>query len=145
MNKTFSKKQIAQIAINVRRYKKLVVTTEGQMFMNEPDAEEAVRVKNMILDDANDHVGIITVTEDMVTDRKLKEFAKNPEKFGSLFNDARIPVAKKKVQHERKKETPVALDKKDVASVEAALGIGETSTEKTSDDAPKTGGLFGKK
>ena len=139
MNKDFNVKQIAQIAVKTRQFKKLYVTTEGQMFTNEPDAEEAVRVKNMILDDANDHVGIAVITEDMVTDAKLKSYVKDPEAFGELFKDARIPVSKKKVQHERKREAPVADDANEVANVAAALGLGETKAEEPAEVKPKQG------
>lgn len=138
MNKDFNKQQIAQIAVKTRQFKKLYVTTEGQMFVNEPDAEEAVRVKNMIIDEPEDYVGIIELTEEQVSDEALKKFAKNPDEFGKLFDDAKIPRMKdaKKDKHERKREA-VTPDDGTLADVSAALGLGD-KTETTTVSANET-------
>lgn len=124
---------MAQIALKVRQYKKLFVTTEGQMFRNEPDAEEAVRVKNMIIDEPDDYIGIITMTEDMVNDEKLKTFAKDPGTFGKLFENAKIPRTKKekKDTFERKRENVTPDDKAAIDSVASALGLAKTETPET--------------
>lgn len=122
METKFSVKQISDIAKQVRIYKSLEVTTRGQMFRNKIDAEEAVRTLNMIIDDTNEHVGILTVTEDMMSVDKLKMFGKNPAIFDALFSKAKIPVSKtKKPEHVRNVEVPSKLDKKIVDEVEEAL------------------------
>lgn len=131
---------MAQIALKVVQHKKLFVTTEGQMFTVESDANEAVRVKNMILDDANDFAGVVTLTEDMFTPAKNKEYVKSPEKFSELFKDARVPVAKKKEGFQRKVEKVVEDDKKAVADINAAFGIEKPKVSKEVkgvEDAPK--------
>ena len=126
MNTNFSVQQISDIAKKVFTYKKLYVTTSGQMFMNNVDAEEAVRTLNMIIEDANEHVGILEVTSDMVSLEKLKMFGKNPKMFGALFEKAKIPLAKnvEKKQHVRLRETPMQDDKTVVNDVNDALGLG---------------------
>lgn len=147
MKRNFNKPQIAQIALNVRKHKKLFVTTEGQMFTVEADAEEAVRVKNMIIDEPNDYVGIITITEDMVSDAQLRAFGKDPEAFGKLFEGAKIPRIKSTngKQFEKKREPVAAADAEAAASIAAALGSGEEKTEETNanEETKKKTGLFG--
>jgi len=133
MNRTFNKQQIAQIAIQVRQYKKLYVTTEGQMFMSEEAAEEAIRVKNALIDEPSDYVGFIKMTEDMVADEKLRLYARNVDAFGELFKEAKIPRSKEtKATHERKRETPKKDDATTVKNVTSALGVeDETKPLKT--------------
>lgn len=135
MTKVFSIKQIAQIAIKVRQHKKLIVTTEGQMFpaAAQSMAEEAVRVKNMILEDQNDYVGIVTLTEDQFTDARLKGYAADASKFTELFKDARIPVSRKKEEFVRKPEAPTVDDKEVVDSVSATLGLTKKATKKVAE------------
>ena len=124
MNKIFNRQQIAQIAIQVRQFKKLYVTTEGQMFTNEADADEAVRTKNAIIDEPDSYVGIAKITDDMVTNEHLKTFAKDAKGFGKLFDEAKVPRSvDTKPQHERKRETVKTPDKETVDSVSAALGL----------------------
>jgi hypothetical protein len=125
MKTNFSIQQIADISTKVRTYKKLFVTTRGQMFRNVIDAEEAVRTLNMIIDDANEHVGILEVSEDMVSVDKLKMFGKNPKLFDSMFDKAKIPLTKnaEKKQHQRGRETPSNDEKETVEDVSTALGL----------------------
>ena len=141
METNFSVKQIADIAKKVRTYKKLTVTTRGQMFLKKVDAEEAVRTLNMIIDDTNDHVGILEVTEDMLSIENLRLYGKNPKLFGALFLNAKIPVSKtSKKEHKRATEKPANDSKKNVNDVEDALGLGKpyvTEAEQAKIDAAK--------
>lgn len=91
MKMNFNKQQILDIALAVTRYKKMFVTTEGVMFQTEESAENAVRIKNMIVSEPNDFVGIATITAEMVTVERLRVYAKDPEAFEKLFEGARIP------------------------------------------------------
>lgn len=131
MKTNFSVKQIADIAKKVHTYKTLYVTTRGQMFRSRVDAEEAMRTLNMIIDDANDHVGILEVTENMVSVEKLKTFGKSPRLFGVMFEKAKIPVTKDvaKKQHSRLREKPSADNKQVVNDVNEALGLKAKSTK----------------
>lgn len=124
MKTNFSVPQIADIAKKVHTYKTLFVTTRGQMFRKQLDAEEAVRTLNMILDDANEHVGILEMTTEMVSVVKLKTFGKSPTLFGKLFDKATIPVSKvdKKKEHKRNVEQPTEDAKDIVKDVDEALG-----------------------
>jgi hypothetical protein len=126
MNTNFSVQQISDIAKKVHTYKKLFVTTNGQMFLNPIDAEEAVRTLNLIIEDANDHVGILEVTSDMLSLEKLRMFGKDPKLFGALFEKAKIPLAKnvERKQHTRLREEPTQDDKTVVNDVNSALGLG---------------------
>jgi hypothetical protein len=132
MKKTFSNKTIGHVALAARSYKKVWVTTEGQVFTVEADAEEAVRVKNMIIDEPDDYVGLIAVTEDMVTKANLLTFGKDPEAFGKLFDNARIPRTKasKNGTFEKKREPKLDVPAQDAAEIAAALAGGETAPEK---------------
>lgn len=121
---------IGQIAPKLRLYKTLHVTTRGQMFRKEAEADEAVRTLNMIIDDSNDYVGVLKMDESMVTDTKLREYGKDTTKFDKLFDDAKIPVSKvKKKEHKRKVEAPNPDEKETVDSVAAALGLNEAEVE----------------
>lgn len=125
MKTNFSVPQIAEIAKKVRTYKTLFVTTKGQMFRNLVDAEEAVRTLNLIVEDANDHVGILPITEEMLSVEKLKIYGKSPMVFGKLFSEAKIPVSKNdtKKEHKRMREAAEADAADIVDDVEVALGI----------------------
>ena len=94
METNFSIKNIAQIAKHLRTYKHLFVTTKGQMFRSNITAEEAVRTLNVINDNANNYIGILPMDSTMVTDEKLKAYAKNTKLFDKLFDNAKIPLDK---------------------------------------------------
>lgn len=133
MKANFSKTQILSIAVKVRQYKKLYVTTEGQMFKTEVTVEDAVRTKNQIIAEPSDFVGYIVVSEDMVSNEKLAIYGKNVEAFNDLFKDAKLPRTKKTEPTEtRKREKPATDDAKLLAELESALGIApvEEETEK---------------
>lgn len=143
MKANFNKKTIANIAITVRRYKKMYVTTKGQMFRTdvkeaEKIVEDAIRTANAILDDPNQYYGYVTITEDMVSDEKLRGFAKEPEAFNKLFDKAKIPVVKQtKVEHSRTREKAVPADADTVDSVITALGLAEKKPDETKPDETK--------
>lgn len=145
MKAEFSIEQIAEIAKHLRIYKKLVVTTRGQMFKKKTDAEEAVRTLNMVLDDTNDHVGILEMESNMVSDDKLKAFAGNTKLFDALFEKSKIPTDKdnKKKPHERKREERKAISDEVTNSVEAALNLKkedkaeDKAEDKTNENANK--------
>jgi len=123
--------QIAEIVKKLRLYKKLTVTTTGQMFINENDAKEAVRTVNAIRNDENLSIGIVTLTEDMVNDDKLKMYAKNPKVFNLLFKDAVIPVAAKtETEKFERKTEEVKTDTKVEDGVDVLLGL-KTVEEET--------------
>lgn len=138
MKTNFSVQQIADIAKKVHTYKVLFVTTRGQMFRNRIDAEESVRTLNLIIDDANEHVGILELTSDMVSADKLKTFGKSPTLFGKLFDNAKIPVSKtdtKKDFKRSREDTNVVDDSAD--AVEIALGIKADKATPASDNSKK--------
>lgn len=121
----FNKDVILGIAVKVRLYKKLFVTTEGTMFRNEQDAENAVRVKNMIIDEPSDYVGIKVLTEDMFTTAKLREYGKDESKFASLFDDAVVPRMRKSENDRNRKVEEVEDSAEDIAELQDALGLEE--------------------
>lgn len=128
-------KQMAQIALKVVQFKKMFVTTEGQMFLVEQDAIEAVRTKNMIIDDANDHIGIVVLTEDMFTPEKNRGYARDNNKFYELFANAKIPAARKTEKYARKQEKVAPTDPEKVSEIEEAFGLKPASAP-TSAAAP---------
>ena len=117
----FSIKQIADIAAQVRRYKTLHVTTEGVMFRTKRAAEEAVRTRNMIFEDATQFVAIKEITESDVTNEKLRSYAKDLDAFNELFKDAYVPVHKGKKAAEKKDEGPAPISKSEEDEIMAAL------------------------
>ena len=117
----FNIKQIAGIAAQVRRYKTLHVTTEGVMFRTKRAAEEAVRTRNMIFDDATQFVAIKEITESDVTNEKLRSYAKDLDAFDELFKDAYVPVHKGKKAVEKKDEGPAPISKSEEDEIMAAL------------------------
>ena len=117
----FSIKQIADIAAQVRRYKTLHVTTEGVMFRTKRAAEEAVRTRNMIFEDATQFVAIKEITENDVTNEKLRSYAKDLDAFNELFKDAYVPVHKGKKAAEKKDEGPAPISKSEEDEIMAAL------------------------
>ena len=117
----FNIKQIASIAAQVRRYKTLHVTTEGVMFRTKRAAEEAVRTRNMIFEDATQFVAIKEITESDVTNEKLRSYAKNLDAFNELFKDAYVPVQKGKKVVEKKDEGPAPISKSEEDEIMAAL------------------------
>ena len=117
----FSIKQIADIAAQVRRYKTLHVTTEGVMFRTKRAAEEAVRTRNMIFEDATQFVAIKEITESDVTNEKLRSYAKDLDAFNELFKDAYVPVHKGKKAVEKKDEGPAPISKSEEDEIMAAL------------------------
>ena len=132
----FSIKQIAGIAAQVRRYKTLHVTTEGVMFRTKQSAEEAVRTRNMIFDDATQFVAIKEITESDVTNEKLRSYAKDLDAFNELFKDAYVPVQKGKKAAEKKDEGPAPISKSEEDEIMAALkGAADAQPAKTKADA----------
>lgn len=126
MKTEFSVDQIGAIAQRLRTYKKLHVTTRGQMFKVKADAEAAIRTLNMVIDDSNEFVGITELTSDDVTLEKLRTYAKDTSLFDKLFEDAKIPVSKNaKKPHERKREKPAIADKQEAENIMEALGKGK--------------------
>ena len=117
----FNIKQIADIATQVRRYKTLHVTTEGVMFRTKRAAEEAVRTRNMIFEDATQFVAIKEITESDVTNEKLRSYAKDLDAFNELFKDAYVPVHKGKKAAEKKDEGPAPISKSEEDEIMAAL------------------------
>lgn len=101
------------------------------MFTKEADAESAVRVKNMVIDEPDNYIGIVTITEDMVTDEKLKTFSKDETAFGALFEKAKIPRSKdaKPKTFERKRETSGKDNAEELENISTALGLGSESDE----------------
>lgn len=140
MEVKFSIQQIADIAKKLRTYKKLTVTTRGQMFKSKIDADEAVRTLNMIIEDTNEYVGVLDMSESMVTDEKLKQYGKDTTVFDALFKDAKIPVTKstEKKPFERKREKPEDEDVDLDNSIEAALkGVKKAPEATKAPEAPK--------
>ena len=132
----FSIKQIAGIAAQVRRYKTLHVTTEGVMFRTKRSAEEAVRTRNMIFEDATQFVAIKEITENDVTNEKLRSYAKDLDAFNELFKDAYVPVHKGKKAAEKKDEGPAPISKSEEDEIMAALkGEADAQPAKTEADA----------
>lgn len=131
MKANFSVQQISDIAKKLHTYKTLFVTTRGQMFRNQVDAEESVRTLNVIINDANENVGILEMGVDMVSVEKLKIYGKNPQLFSKLFEKGYIPVSKTPVQkqHTRLREAKVTDDSKVVEDVNAALGLTNEPTK----------------
>lgn len=132
----FSIKQLADIAAQVRRYKTLHVTTEGVMFRTKRSAEEAVRTRNMIFEDATRFVAIKEITENDVTNEKLRSYAKDLDAFNELFKDAYVPVHKGKKAAEKKDEGPAPISKSEEDEIMAALkGEADAQPAKTEADA----------
>ena len=132
----YSIKQIADIAAQVRRYKTLHVTTEGVMFRTKRSAEEAVRTRNMIFEDATQFVAIKEITENDVTNEKLRSYAKDLDAFNELFKDAYVPVHKGKKAAEKKDEGPAPISKSEEDEIMAALkGGADAQPAKTEADA----------
>lgn len=111
MKAKFNLKQIATVALSVKRYGELYVTTEGVMFRTKRDAEEATRVRNMIFEDATEYVAIKKLAAEHFTKSALQSYAKNTENFDALFDDAYVPVTKGKRPVEKKDEGPAPLSK----------------------------------
>lgn len=111
MKAKFNLKQIATVALSVKRYGELYVTTEGVMFRTKRDAEEATRVRNMIFDDATEYVAIKKLSAEHFTKSALQSYAKSTENFDALFDDAYVPVAKGKRTVEKKDDDPAPLSK----------------------------------
>jgi hypothetical protein len=130
MKVNFVKQQILDIAIAVKRYKKLWVTSEGVMFRTENDAENAVRIKNLIIGEPSEFVGITVITEDMVALEKLREYNKDVSAFNALFENARIPIQRTAKEPEgRKFEEPAAEVAGDNDDLAQALGLSENAPE----------------
>ena len=130
MKANFSLKKISNIVLNVRRYGKVFITTDGGAYLTESDAESAVRTKNMIIGEPNDFIGYVELKKEMLTDDKLKEIAKDVSKFNDLFADPKIPRQRKSEQKQgRKYEDAKPHDASEVASVESLLGIAAKPAE----------------
>lgn len=122
MKAEFNIASIKAIVLRVRQFKKLFVATNGQMWTVERDAEEAVRTLNAGMDDPEMYIGIATLTEDMVTPEKIREYGRDVEKFNKLFDTARKPLIREvKPMFEKKKEPEVSIDDAAEAEIEALL------------------------
>ena len=131
MKAIFNKQQILGIALKVREYERLYVTTDGQMFLSEKACEDAVRTKNQIIAEPADYVGYIIITKDMVSNDKLREYGAKVATFCDLFKEAKLPRQKKVAAPEtRKPETPKADDPKVVSDLEEALGLSKSAEPK---------------
>ncbi len=113
--------QIAQIAGGLKTYKKLIVSSVGQMFQGRLEAEEAVRTKNLIIDDDNEKIGLLDMTEADVALDKLRIYGKDPAAFEKLFDKALIPVEKKSNVKTDKVEMPKQVSEEDAAAIAKAL------------------------
>ncbi len=138
MKTNFSVEQISNIATKVRTYKKLFVTTRGQMFRTKETADAAVRTLNAIIDDSNEFVGVLPITDEMLSVEKLRLYGKNPTLFDALFSKAKIPVTKDaKKEHERKGEEAPKDTKASKKEVADALGLGEKKVDEKKVDKKK--------
>lgn len=132
MKTKFNKQQIQQIAIQLSVYKKLYVTTEGMMFRTRDSVEAAIRVKNMIIDDASKFVGYIEMTADMVSIDRLRAYGRDTAEFDRLFEVAIVP--RQKVLEEttvRKVAKTPAVDEQTVDNIAEALGASEDEPKKS--------------
>ena len=124
MVRKFNKQEILNIALNVRHFKKLYVTSEGVMFHSETDAENAVRTRNMNIIDPQDYVGFVVVEAKQLDNAALQNFASGKAAFEDLFAKMEIPRFRKpKTYKVREHEVTDASDPKAVAELEKLLGI----------------------
>lgn len=94
------------------------------MFRSKSAVENAVRVRNMIIDDPAKLVGYIEITEKNVTNDNLKQFAKNTGVFAALFKDAVIPKMRTTLQpKEREYKADGPVDAAIVDDVKKSLGL----------------------
>ena len=107
------------------------------MFLSREDAEGAVRTKNAIIDEPNDYVGIVEMTEDMVSDERLRTFGKNTELFDELFKGAKIPKARGEKKQEDTTRKDAKIDGNNVQDVASLLGMGDGSSDKAKEEAAK--------
>lgn len=130
MKINFNKAQVAQVAKMLRVHKKMYVTTAGQMFTSKPDAEEAVRRTNEIINEPDDYVSLVELTEANVTKEKLVAYAKDVAEFAKLFEKSYIPRSTKfeAKKFEKKKEVVKPVVKADADEIDAILKTG-VSTE----------------
>lgn len=94
------------------------------MFRSKSAAENAVRVRNMIIDDPAKLVGYVEIAEENVTNDNLKQFAKNTGVFAALFKDAVIPKMRTTQQpKEREYKADGPVDATIVDDVKKSLGL----------------------
>lgn len=122
----FNKQEILSIALNVRHFGKLFVTSEGVMFHSQADAENAVRTRNMNIIDPQDYVGVVEITAEKVDNKALKAFADGSAAFEDLFKDMVIPRQRRQERPKlRKNDSENADDPAKIAELEALLGLNE--------------------
>lgn len=122
MKTNFKFATAVDIIKTVRQYKKVFVTTRGVMFLDEADARLQVEMANHPIDDANDYIGLVELTDAVITDTLIKELGRTKDvtAFNELFKDAKVPFNKKKTKKSAE-ETAHVLDRKVSQDVDALL------------------------
>ena len=140
MKANFSKQTILGIVLEVRRYGELYVAQDGSMFRTVDSAESTLRTKNMIIGEAEDYLGYVKLTKEMVSDTRLAAFAKDTNEFNKLFADVKIPRMRsnenmpKGRQYASKQTTNAA----EVSKLEALLGMVEQPVKETTEPQEAT-------
>lgn len=131
MKAKFSKQTILGIVIEVRRYGELYVATDGSMFRTAESADSTLRTKNMIIGEAEDYLGYVKLTKEMVSDARLAAFAKNIDEFNKLFADVKIPRMRstENMPKGRQYASKNTTDAAEVSKLEALLGMVEQPVE----------------
>lgn len=130
MKTNFNKKTILGIALQVRKYGKLYVATDGSMFRSAQSADSTLRTKNMIIGDSTLYLGFVEITKEMVSDVKLKMYASDTTKFDALFNDAKVPLMRTIDEPKGRKHAEKSLSNPDeVAELESLLGMVEEASQ----------------
>ena len=147
MKTNFNKKVLLNIAVAVQQYGKLYVTTQGVCYRKIEDAESAVRTTNMIIGEPSEFVGIVEITPEMMTNERLKVYAKDMDAFNALFDNARIPRQREiKGQSGRGSSAPEAVDPNTEAALAELIGKDEPVKEEPVKEEPvKESKSFGKK
>lgn len=127
MKANFSKQTILGIVLEVRRYGELYVAQDGSMFRTVDSAESTLRTKNMIIGEAEDYLGYVKLTKEMVSDARLAAFAKNTDEFNKLFADIKIPRMRsnESTPKGRQYASKHTTDAAEVSKLEALLGLVE--------------------
>jgi hypothetical protein len=125
MKANFSKQTILGIVLEVRRYGELYVAQDGSMFRTVDSAESTLRTKNMIIGEAEDYLGYVKLTKEMVSDARLAVFAKNLNEFNKLFADVKIPRMRsnENTPKGRQYASKQTTDAAEVSKLEALLGM----------------------
>ena len=140
MKTNFNKKTILGIVLQVRKYGKLFVATDGSMFRSAQSAESTLRTKNMIIGDPTLYLGFVEITKEMVSDDKLKLYATDTTKFDALFNDAKVPLMRTiEAPKGRKHAEKSAVNPNEVSELKSLLGmVDEPDAENEVSEADET-------